>query len=107
MIRDATNPDQWRYVESKLSPADDASGGFKGNELSQQHCWITIQIFLWLPDSEWLQLPNDLEDISVNDPEFKEVQVHSIDANDGTDLLTRLALFSAECTFVMVWWAVV
>ena len=34
MIRDATNPDQRRYVDSKLNPADDASRGFKGNELS-------------------------------------------------------------------------
>ena len=46
MIRDATNPDQWKYVESKLNPADDASRGFKGNELSKQHRWITGPNFL-------------------------------------------------------------
>ena len=94
MIRDATNPDQWRYVELKLNPADDASRGFKGNELSKQHRWITGPNFLWLPESEWPRPPIDLDAISVNDPEVKKVPVHSIDVNEGTDLLTRLARFS-------------
>ena len=94
MIRDAMNPDQWRYVESKLNPADDASRGFKRNELSKQHRWITGPNFLWLPESEWPRPPNDLDDISVSDPQVKKVQVHSVDLNEGTDLLTRLARFS-------------
>lgn len=94
MIRDVTNPDQWRYVETKLNPADDASRGLKGNELSNQHRWIAGPNFLWLPESEWPQLLSNLDEVSVADPEIKGVLVHSIDANEGSDLLTRLTRFS-------------
>ena len=37
---------------------------------------------------------NDLDDVSVDDPEIRKVLVHSIDVNEGTDLLTRLTRFS-------------
>ena len=36
-IRDATHPHQWRYVESKRNPADDASRGLSGRELIEHH----------------------------------------------------------------------
>ena len=35
-IRDETVPTQWRFVNSKCNPADDASRGLKGCELSTQ-----------------------------------------------------------------------
>ena len=87
-IRDATYPHQWRYVESKRNPADDESRGLSGHEL------ITGPKFLWLPESEWPQLPCDLGDISVDDPEVKKIQVHSMDVNESTNFLTRLTRFS-------------
>ena len=75
-IRDATNPYQWRYVESKRNPADDASRGLDGQELSPQCRWITGPNFLRLPESEWPQLPGDLYDIPIDDPEVKRILVH-------------------------------
>ena len=33
-FRDQTNPAQWRYVESKNNPPDDALCGLKGHQLS-------------------------------------------------------------------------
>ena len=36
-IRDATNPDQRRYVGTDINPADVSSRGMKGHELSKQH----------------------------------------------------------------------
>ena len=77
-----------------MNPADDSSRGLKGHELSKQHCWITGPNFLWLPESEWPQLPSDLDDISYNDPEVKKVLVHSMDVAENTDLLKMLTRFS-------------
>ena len=93
-IRDATSPYQWRYVESKRNPADDASRGLDGQELSPQCRWITGPNFLRLPESEWPQVPGDLDDIPVDDPEVKRISVHSMDVNESEDFLTRLNRFS-------------
>ena len=53
-IRDATNPNQWRYVGTDLNSADDSSRAWfsKGHELSKQHRWIRGSICIWLPESE-------------------------------------------------------
>ena len=72
-IRDATNPLQWRYVETKHNPADDASHGLNGPELTKQRRWIMGPKFLWLPESQWPQLPCGPNDISVDDPEVKKI----------------------------------
>ena len=93
-IRDATNSNQWRYVGTDINPVDDSSRGLKGHELSKQHRWITGPNFLWLPESEWPQLPADLDDVSLNDPEVKKVLVHSMNVEENVDLLNRLTRFS-------------
>ena len=66
----------------------------KGHELSKQHRWITGPNFLWLPESEWPQLPADLDAVSLNDPEVKKVLVHSMNVEENVDLLNRLTRFS-------------
>jgi len=93
-IRDVTHPHQWRYVESKCNPADDVSRGLSGHALIEQHYWITGPKFFWLPESEWAQLPCDLDNISMDNPEVKKIQVHSMDVNDSTNFLMRLTRFS-------------
>ena len=93
-IRDATSPDQWRYVGTDINPADVSSRGMKGYELSKQHLWITGPNFLWPPECEWPQPPGDMDDVSHNDPEVKKVLVHNMDVEEKVDLLKRLARFS-------------
>ena len=93
-IRDATNPDQWRYVGTDINPADVSSRGMKGHELCKQHLWITGPTFLWLPECEWPQLPGGMDDVSFNDPEVKKVFVHHMDVAEKVDLLNRLTRFS-------------
>ncbi|XP_068749322.1 uncharacterized protein [Montipora capricornis] len=77
-LRDDTVPTQWRYVNSKCNPADDASRALKGCELSTQQRWIRGPDFLRLPESEWPALLPDLEEIPVDDSEVKKVHVHKI-----------------------------
>ena len=93
-IRDATNPHQWRCVESKRNPADDASRSLNSQELSPQCRWITGPNFLWLPESEWPELPGDLDDSPVDDPEVKKISVHSTDVDGNTNFLMRSTRFS-------------
>ena len=92
-IRNATNPDQWRYVGTDINPAV-SSHGMKGHELSKRHLWITGPTFLWLPECEWPQLPGDLDNVYYNDAEVKEVVVHSMDVEGNANLLERLTRFS-------------
>lgn len=93
-IRDETVPTQWRFVNSKCNPADNASSGLKGCELSTQQRWIRGPDFLRLPESEWSVLPPDLEEIPVDDPEVKKVHVHRIIVSERSDVLTRFSQFS-------------
>ena len=93
-IRDETVPTQWRFVNSKCNPADDASRGLKGCELSTQQRWIRGPDFLRLPESELPALPPDLEEIPGGDPEVKKVHVHRIIVSERSDVLTRFSRFS-------------
>ena len=98
-IRDATNPDQWRYIGTDISPADFLSRGMKGHELSKQHLWITGPNFLWLPKCEWPQPPGDMDDVLHNDPEVKKVLVDNMDVEEKSrpfeeaGTLLRVALY--------------
>ena len=93
-IRDQINPAQLRYVESKNNPADDASRGLKGYQLSDQQRWIKGPDFLWLRESEWPEQPCVLNDVLTNDPEVKKGQVLTTVVDEKVDILMRLARFS-------------
>lgn len=71
LIRDYSNPNQWRYVETYDNPADDASRGTSGERLLQQRRWFEGPEFLWKPEQEWPQQPIDMGQISNDDPEIK------------------------------------
>jgi hypothetical protein len=49
-IREYTNPSQWRYIESKENPADDASRGLSPQELISNPRWLSGPEFLWKSD---------------------------------------------------------
>ena len=70
-IQDNTFVDQWKYVESKQNPADEASRGLKTQELLNSR-WITGPEFLW--ENEIQSIFNCREDLEVqeNDPEVKK-----------------------------------
>ena len=48
-IQDCTDKKQWRYIESKQNPADEASRGMRAKEL-QDSRWILGPEFLWSRD---------------------------------------------------------
>ena len=75
-IHEASSPDQWRYVNTQLNPADDASRGVSADSL---HRWIHGPEFLIQPTDEWPQRPADMIAlIPDDDPEVKaEIATYS------------------------------
>ena len=68
-IQENTSVDQWKYVESKQNPADEASRGLKTQELLNSH-WITGPVFLWENENKWLARED--HKLQENDPEVKK-----------------------------------
>ena len=52
LIRDFSEPSQWRHVPSSLNPADDASRGLKASEM-QGSAWLSGPEFLLQPKQLW------------------------------------------------------
>ena len=75
-IQDKTSPKQWRYVETKSNPADDASRALGARDISNSK-WILGPEFLWKEDNQWPEAMNGRETIagkpSKKDPEVKRV----------------------------------
>lgn len=95
-IQENTSIDQWKYVESKQNPADEASRGLKTQELLHSR-WITGPAFLWENENKWL--PKEDHKLPENDPEVKKsvamatttiVQAHS----EKLSLAERIEYFS-------------
>ena len=51
-IQERSSLKQWRYVDTKFNPADEASRGVRPRELSKSK-WITGPDFLWKDEAEW------------------------------------------------------
>lgn len=72
LIQDATSVDQWKYVESKLNPADDASCGLSPNALLTSK-WLKGPAFLWQSEVKWPLRRNeevlDSREVLPSDPE--------------------------------------
>ena len=72
LIRNHSSPDQWRYVDTKENPADDASRGLDAKTLTEQQRWLTGPGFLWQPEKAWPAQPLSVGEISTEDPEVKK-----------------------------------
>ena len=78
IIRDGSDPDQWRHVGGDLNPADDLSRGLPAEALLSSDRWIKGPAFLWEQRERWPQDPLSLDSISDADPEVKvDVNVHA------------------------------
>ncbi|KAL7850011.1 hypothetical protein SRHO_G00193600 [Serrasalmus rhombeus] len=53
LIRDNTHLSQWRYVSSKVNPADDCSRGLSARKLTEQRRWIHAPDFFWRSKERW------------------------------------------------------
>ena len=95
-IRVQTSPSQWRHVETKSNPADDASRGITAKELVEGSRWISGPKFLWKPEGLWPQPPEDqdLFNLPAGDPEVKKMTTHAIHMQEPWNLSESLSSFS-------------
>ena len=70
-IQDNTSVDQWKYVESKQNPADEASGSLKTHELLISR-WITGPEFLWENENQSIFNGREDHEVQENDLEVKK-----------------------------------
>ena len=74
-ILEQSNANQWRYVDTSLNPADEASRGMTADALLNNQRWVQGPDFLSEPEETWPQRPADFGEISSNDPEVKKTPV--------------------------------
>ena len=94
-IRDQTSPSQWRRVDTKCNPADDASRGITAKELVESSRWISGPEFLWMPEDQWPQPLEDQDLVSLSDdPEVKKVTSCATSTQEQWNLVESLSYFS-------------
>lgn len=71
-IRERTVPEQWKYVDKKKNPADDASRGLSPKDLLQSSRWLRGPSFLWDHHDSWKNL--DKSEPEFLQPDDKEVR---------------------------------
>ena len=95
-IRDHTSPRQWKYVETDLNPADDASCGLYAKDLIKNSRWWNGPDFLWKP----LEIQSSVGGaeptcLAPDDPELKKISAMTTQAKECLSLPERLKYFSS------------
>ncbi|KAK7896434.1 hypothetical protein WMY93_021759 [Mugilogobius chulae] len=94
-IREATVTDQWRYVNTKDNPADEASRGLTAKEFIKGK-WLKGPDFLHLPPNEWTTFDMESSSISADDPEVKrEAIVNAITTHNENPTSHLIHYFSS------------
>ena len=80
IIRDRSNPVQWRFVDGTRNPADLASRGLTATKFLKSNVWINGPDFLWKPRSSWPECPESLRstEVPLDDPELKRDTISCI-----------------------------
>ena len=90
-IRKASQPSQWRYVETASNPADVASRGAKVDAFLKNATWVSGPRFLLQPESEWPVSPDDVHQLPAEDPEVKKAAtVNAVQTNEEVDAVTHM-----------------
>ncbi|XP_033762629.1 uncharacterized protein LOC117344089 [Pecten maximus] len=79
LIHEGSDPDDWRYVNTKLNHADFASRGLPADSFLQRKQWIEAPEFLWEEEDSWPEAPSEIsKEVIGEDPEVKKVAVRTI-----------------------------
>lgn len=89
LIREGSNPNQWRHVDSQSNPADYASRGASIEELMRNKQWYHGPEFLMCNEDTWPSCPV-LAPLSYNDCEVKRQTVVYTTTSSDPDILEKL-----------------
>ena len=97
-IRDLTSVDQWRYIATKLNPADAASRGLDAQRLLEKKEWWFGPDFLWTDfDSQFgkVEEHNAIAAVCPEDPGVRKSSVLTTKVCEWTGIEERLNRFSS------------
>ncbi|XP_070569455.1 uncharacterized protein [Ptychodera flava] len=78
IIREGSDSKQWKYVDTKSNPADDASRGLTVDKFLQNKRWLRGPDLLWKRENEWPAQQDISRALCNKDPEVKrEASVYS------------------------------
>ena len=90
-VRDNTDYRSWRYIETKLNPADHASRGILLTSVERAKDWLIAPAFLWKPERAWPTYNINFK-VDENDPAIlKSVTVNTTSINQDDSLIGRLS----------------
>ena len=89
VVREGSSPSQWRYIESKSNPADDASRGLCASEMIAKERWLEGPCFLKEDEDSWPETP-ELKQVQEEDPEVKKVKVYSVQKGHSQSIIEKL-----------------
>ena len=98
-IRERTVPEQWKYVDGKNNPADDASRGLSPKDLLQSSRWLRGPTFLWDHHDGWKNFDkSEPEPLQLDDKEVRKASslaTCTTNEEQSATLLQRLEYFSS------------
>ncbi|XP_044171915.1 uncharacterized protein LOC114974584 [Acropora millepora] len=92
IIHDGSSLEQWRYVDSRSNPADDASRGLTAEQLIRNKRWLHGPEFLWKSDEYWPSLVT-VPNLPDNHPRGKARSSDVCDFTQGRHELILRTLF--------------
>ncbi|XP_030609336.1 uncharacterized protein LOC115796980 [Archocentrus centrarchus] len=93
-IREATAISQWRYIDTRQNPADEASRGVNVEYLLSHSRWIYGPDFLFKNESNWPSSAANSPFISNDDPEVKkEATVNTVVSKSSQNATDQLITY--------------
>lgn len=93
LIREASKPSQWKFVNSSENPADHVSRGLTAENLMRCENWMPGPSFLKRPCKEWPVRTDQASSLSEEDPEIKGNAVSCVTRTDDEDALGKLIAY--------------
>ncbi len=101
-IRETTEPTQWKFVDTKLNPADEASRGQRTKRFLQNTRWIHGPDFLWKTNLDWPPIRIKAHSLSEDDPEVKRSSTMNVIIQGSTNPTDKLMSYFSSWTKLKV-----
>ena len=93
-IQEYSDASQWRYVNTSLNPADDATRGLSVQELTSECRWIQGPDFLRRDEEHWPKRPSIIVDLSKDMEVKRNVATSMVTTADPTHNRTMKPLWA-------------
>ncbi|KAL0177460.1 hypothetical protein M9458_026354, partial [Cirrhinus mrigala] len=97
-IRENSSVQQWKFINSKNNPADDASRGLSVQKFLDNQRWIHGPEFLWKQKHTWPADCTEAVSLSQDDPEVKHCPVVCNVIQDAASPTHKLLTFFSDWT---------